>query len=127
MSSLEEGLTKLQNITKEKTDFFCQQHMNGIQFLMKLSSPILIFALYETNAWEQMKHLSSTGIPPGLSTTVPSALTGSTCLTYNWTRQFYKFFHELGIFDFSSLHSDQLLSKHSTGELWDTYRECEIT
>lgn len=47
MSSLEEGLTKLQNVTKENTDFFCQQHMNGIQFLMKLSSPILIFTLYE--------------------------------------------------------------------------------
>lgn len=43
MAFSEEGsVKKLQSITKENTDLFCEQHMNGIQFFMKLSSPILI-------------------------------------------------------------------------------------
>lgn len=125
MAFSEEGsVKKLQSITKENTDLFCEQHMNGIQFFMKLPSPILISVLCEMNAWEQRKHLSSTGIPPGLSTIFPSALTGSTCLICNWTWQFYKIFNEPGIFDFSSLHSHQLLSKHSETHCGDV-ENCE--
>lgn len=121
------GVTKLQSITEEHTYLFCEEHVNGIQFLTKLSSPILLLVSCEMNAWEQMKHLSSIGIPPGRSTTLPPALAGSTCLICNWTLQFYNIFKEPGIFHFFSSHSDQLLSKHSTGEYWDTYRGCQIT
>lgn len=49
-----------------------------IQLLRKLSPAIQLGVYCEMNAREQTEHLSSTGIPPGLSTAFPSALTGST-------------------------------------------------
>lgn len=65
---------------------------------------------------------NTTGIPPGLSTSFPSALTGSTYFICNGTLHFYKIFNEFVISESSSLHSDQLVAKYNIGEYPDIAR-----